>query len=83
MKPPLRLRIKTFKYTTTIRGTTSIAGLRDHGLDLLDCLDRDREDDPSAILRPLIFVGHSLGGMIIKSVSAGCSDAFHCNSDPR
>ena len=62
----------SFNYITTVRGTTSRAGLRDHSRDLVDCLYRDREDDPGAALRPLIFVGHSLGGMIIKHVSVDC-----------
>ena len=69
MHKPLKLRIKSFHYNTTIRGTTSTAGLREHASDLIRKLYNDREDDMSATLRPIIFVGHSLGGMLIKRVS--------------
>ena len=69
MDKPLKLRIKSFHYNTTIRGTTSTAGLKEHASDLIRKLYNDREDDMSATLRPIIFVGHSLGGMLIKRVS--------------
>lgn len=69
MNNPLKLRIKSFHYNTTIKGTTSIAGLREHAADLIRKLYNDREDDMAASIRPLIFIGHSLGGMLIKRVS--------------
>ncbi|KAK5652115.1 hypothetical protein OQA88_10757 [Cercophora sp. LCS_1] len=56
----------SFRYNTTIRGTSSALGLRDHGRDLLCRLREDRED-PEAELTPIIFIGHSIGGMIVKS----------------
>ncbi|KAK3365364.1 hypothetical protein B0T24DRAFT_724217 [Lasiosphaeria ovina] len=61
-----RIRIRSFRYNTTLQGTVSEAGISDHAKELLDELSNDREDDEAAALRPLIFVGHSLGGMIIK-----------------
>ncbi|KAH6849648.1 hypothetical protein B0I37DRAFT_291407, partial [Chaetomium sp. MPI-CAGE-AT-0009] len=61
------LRVLSFKYNTSLNGTTSQAGIRDHANDLLVWLFNDREDDETASLRPLVFVGHSLGGIIIKS----------------
>ncbi|KAH6636027.1 hypothetical protein F5144DRAFT_628115 [Chaetomium tenue] len=60
------VRVVSFKYNTSLNGTTSQAGIRDHANDLLVWLSNDREDDETASLRPLVFVGHSLGGVIIK-----------------
>jgi pimeloyl-ACP methyl ester carboxylesterase len=62
------VRVISFKYNTSLNGTTSQAGIRDHAKDLLDRLVDEREDDEAASLRPLIFVGHSLGGIVIKRV---------------
>lgn len=64
-----KLRIRSFDYTMTLRGTTSKVGLREHAKDLIDRLSNEREDDRAAAERPLVFVGHSLGGMIIKQVN--------------
>jgi hypothetical protein len=62
------LRILSFQYNTSLNGTTSQGGIRDHANDLLIWLFNDREDDETASMRPLVFVGHSLGGMVIKRV---------------
>ncbi|KAK3990806.1 hypothetical protein QBC44DRAFT_238553, partial [Cladorrhinum sp. PSN332] len=64
--PDVEIRVLSFHYNTTLRGTTSKAGIREHASDLLARLYDEREDDQYANLRPLLFVGHSLGGMIIK-----------------
>ncbi|KAK3941281.1 protein SERAC1 [Diplogelasinospora grovesii] len=60
-----KVRVLSFGYNATIRGSTSRAKIRDHARSLLQWLIDKREDD-NAKMRPLVFVGHSLGGVIIK-----------------
>ncbi|RYP34893.1 hypothetical protein DL767_004069 [Monosporascus sp. MG133] len=57
-------RVLSFGYNASIRGTTSDAKIRGHAASLLYLL-RDKRNG-IARLRPLIFIGHSLGGAIIK-----------------
>lgn len=70
------LRVFSFKYNTRITGSTSMTGIRDYAWDLVFRLLNNREDDEEAYRRPLVFVGHSLGGVIIKRVSAQLHVAF-------
>ncbi|GAB1320907.1 hypothetical protein MFIFM68171_11117 [Madurella fahalii] len=45
-----------------------------HAMDLLCKLRDGREDDEAATVRPIIFIGHSLGGTIIKqALRLACS----------
>ncbi|KAK3317794.1 hypothetical protein B0T19DRAFT_435586 [Cercophora scortea] len=60
------IRVMSFNYTTTLSGTSSEKGIRDHAKDLVSLLSDEREDDELARLRPIVFVGHSLGGIVIK-----------------
>jgi predicted alpha/beta hydrolase family esterase len=60
--------VLSFGYNATIQGTTSVAGIRDHARSLLQWLELWRLED-NLVSRPIVFVGHSLGGVIIKQVN--------------
>jgi hypothetical protein len=62
------LRVWSFHYNATIKGTSSLEKITDHARELLGKLKQERgdENDVTAKLRPVAFVGHSLGGMLIK-----------------
>jgi len=69
------IRVLSFNYNNTLKGTTSQAGIDEHAEDLLVTLFNAKEDE-DAKLRPIVFVGHSLGGLIIKQVSTGGAGHF-------
>lgn len=71
--PNVEIRVLSFRYNTSLHGTTSKSGIRDHASDLLAKLHDEREDDMYAKTRRLVFVGHSLGGMIIKRAITAAS----------
>ncbi|KAK4032074.1 Alpha/Beta hydrolase protein [Parachaetomium inaequale] len=60
-----RTRVMTFGYNASIVGNTSVAGIRDNARKLLTLL-RDKREDDGTRRRPIVFIGHSLGGIIIK-----------------
>ncbi|KAI0532177.1 hypothetical protein GGR58DRAFT_191520 [Xylaria digitata] len=59
------IRVLSFEYGGSIKGTTSKAGIDDAAQNLLQHLI-DQRDDLGTQWRPIVFVGHSLGGVIIK-----------------
>lgn len=71
-------RILTYGYDTKIRhtfiGPVSKNNVVDHGWDLLCALEEVRRDDPS---RPLLFIAHSLGGLIAKIALIKSRDNRH------
>lgn len=63
-------RIMTFGYDADVVGIVKTAGsntLRDHGKSLANDLGMRRARSNS-IMRPLIFVAHSLGGLVVEQV---------------
>jgi hypothetical protein len=71
-------RIITYGYDTKIRhtlvGPVSKNNVVDHGWDLLCALEEVRRDDPS---RPLLFIAHSLGGLVAKAALIKSRDNEH------
>jgi hypothetical protein len=62
-----RIRAMTFGYNATVLAGTTVSGVRDNAKSLLMALRNLRQGDRSEG-RPIVFVGHSLGGIIIKQV---------------
>ncbi|KAI1127147.1 hypothetical protein F5Y10DRAFT_293068 [Nemania abortiva] len=60
-----KIRVLSFEYSGSIRSTSSRAGINDAAQNLLQEL-KDKRDDLRSKYRPIVFVGHSLGGVIIK-----------------
>ncbi len=62
-----RTRVLSFGYSASIYENTSIATIRDNAramLDHLSCLRDEGGED-----RPIVFLGHCLGGLIVEQVS--------------
>ncbi|GAP82517.2 putative ankyrin repeat protein [Rosellinia necatrix] len=59
------IRVLSFEYGGSIKGTTSKAGINDTANNLLEHL-MDQRRGAGLKWWPIIFIGHSLGGVIIK-----------------
>jgi alpha-beta hydrolase superfamily lysophospholipase len=65
-------RILSFGYDSAYVLSNSVADIDDAARSLIDRLDGERQED-RAKQRPIIFVAHSLGGIVVKRVSASHS----------
>jgi hypothetical protein len=60
-------RVLTFGYDSTIAFSRSVATIEDIALQLLTALHMERESDKAlGTRRPIVFVCHSLGGIVVK-----------------
>ncbi|KAL8285063.1 hypothetical protein RB597_002243 [Gaeumannomyces tritici] len=65
----LHVRVLCYQYNGSIRGTANQASIRERAWNLLDQLSTDECHRDPGKQRSIIFVGHSLGGVIIKQVN--------------
>lgn len=65
--PSLKLRIWSFGYDSATAFTNSVADIDDAAKALVDALDGERQEN-NARKKPIIFIAHSLGGIIVKRV---------------
>ncbi|GAB1317133.1 hypothetical protein MFIFM68171_07343 [Madurella fahalii] len=66
-------RIMSFEYDARAIGAISPAGVREHADNLIRLLRNEREDNKDKN-RPIVFIVHSLGGIIIKQALKKASD---------
>lgn len=61
------IRVFTYGYPGTLKSLTDLPTRRKTALELLQLLEAERKQFPAST-RPIIWVGHGLGGWIIKKV---------------
>lgn len=61
-------RVMSFGYDSAVTLSNSKADIDDSASDLINRLDDERQSN-SAKKRPIVFVAHSLGGIVVKRVS--------------
>ncbi|KAI5844898.1 hypothetical protein BZA05DRAFT_408884 [Tricharina praecox] len=68
-----QVRILTFGYDTAFRDKTITPTVQIFGRWLMESLSRLRPEGNASSRRPIIFMGHSLGGLVIKHALADAS----------
>ena len=58
--------IMTFGYDSVVAFSNSVAKIEDKALELLNRLSKKRSGAGNGHPRPIVFIGHSLGGIVIK-----------------
>ncbi|KAL0632553.1 hypothetical protein Q9L58_008574 [Maublancomyces gigas] len=67
----LNARVLTYGYDTKLAGSKSNAYIDDFAKQFLEAVTDARHKDPR---RPIIFIGHSLGGLVIKQALINADD---------
>lgn len=58
----------SYGYNSTTAFSKAVTDISNEAAMLLDRLDRERQDQDQ-MTRPIIFISHSLGGIVVKKVS--------------
>lgn len=70
---PHQARIFSYGYDSSTAFSRSVADIEVEAAMLLDRLQGERKTQEEQS-RPVFFIAHSLGGILVKKVSAGCGD---------